>query len=375
VVTITPSKDNTLYQYVAADGDRSNGVGTFMFAGSTEDGLVRRGVLAFNIAGSVPAGSTITNASLRMNMSRTVSGTQNVSLYKLLADWGEGTSNAGNQEGRGAAATPSDATWRHRFFSTSFWATQGGSFSATQSASSPVGPVGSYTWSSAQLTADVQSWFNTPASNFGWVIIGTEGVSQTAKRFDSRESATPPVLTIEFTPPAGTPPQPISAVSRKAHGSSGEFDINLLAAPAQTECRSGGAGENYQIVVTFARPVSVSGVGVTSTDGKALATGTVAGAVVTVNLAAVANMQTAMITLTNVNDGLGTGNVSIPLRVLLGDATGNGSVTTSDVGMVKSQAGQPVTATNFRTDVTANGGNITTSDLGMTKAAAGTQLP
>ena len=345
-----------------------------MFAGATDDGLVRRGVVAFNIAGSIPAGSTITNASLRMNMSRTVSGTQNVSLYKLLADWGEGTSNAGNQEGRGAVATTNDATWRHRFFSTSFWATQGGNFSATQSASSAVGPVGSYTWSSAQLTADVQSWFNTPASNFGWVLIGAEGASQTAKRFDTRESATPPVLTIEFTPPAGSTPQPISAVSRKTHGSSGTFDIDLLAAPAQTECRSGGAGEDYQVVVTFARPVTVGTVGVASIDGKALAAGNVAGSVVTIDLSRVANVQTAMITLGNVNDGLGSGNVTIPLRVLVGDATGNSTVTTSDVGMVKSQAGQPVTASNFRTDVTANGGSVTTSDLGMVKASTGTQL-
>jgi hypothetical protein len=222
----------------------------------------------------------------------------------------------------------------------------------------------------------VQSWFNTPASNFGWAVIGTEGgTTGTAKRFDTRESATPPVLTIEFIPPAGGTPQPISAVSRKAHGSSGVFDIDLLASPAQTECRSGGASRNYQVVVTFARPVTVGGVSVSSIDGAAKASGSFAGAVVTLDLIEVTNMQTAVITLANVNDGTGSGNVSIPLRVLLGDANGNGSVTTSDIGMVKAQSGQAVSAANFRTDVTANGGSITTSDLGMVKSTAGTQLP
>ena len=375
MINISPVKDNTLYQYDATVGDRSNGAGIHLFAGKTDDGPIRRGVLAFDVAGSVPAGSTITDASLRMNMSRAASNSaQNVGLYKLLTDWGQGTSDAGNEEGRGAPATTNDATWRHRFFSTSFWATQGGNFSSTLSASSSVGPVGLYTWSSPQLTADVQSWFNTPASNFGWAIIGAEGTSGTAKRFDTRESTTPPVLTIAYTPPGGAAPQPVSAISRKEHGSSGTYDIDLLTASV-TECRSGGAGGNYQMLVTFARSVTVGGVSVRSRDGLATATARAADAVVTIDLAQVANMQTAVITLLNVNDGVGSGDVAIPLRVLIGDTTGNGSVTASDIGQVKGQSGQAVYGANFRTDVTANGGSVTSSDLGMVKAAAGTQLP
>ena len=34
-ISINPSKDNTLYEYVPADGDRSNGVGDYFFAGKT----------------------------------------------------------------------------------------------------------------------------------------------------------------------------------------------------------------------------------------------------------------------------------------------------------------------------------------------------
>ena len=58
IVNINPSKDNTLYEYVPADGDRSNGIGDHFFAGKTGMGYIRRGVLAFDIAGSVPPGST-----------------------------------------------------------------------------------------------------------------------------------------------------------------------------------------------------------------------------------------------------------------------------------------------------------------------------
>jgi hypothetical protein len=101
-------------------------------------------------------------------------------------------------EGDGAPATPNDATWRHRFFDTVFWTTQGGDFSATVSASQSVGGVGQYTWSSPQMIADVQSWVNNPASNFGWLVLGDESTIATAKRFDTRESASPPVLTIQY---------------------------------------------------------------------------------------------------------------------------------------------------------------------------------
>jgi hypothetical protein len=71
-ININPSKDNTLYEYVAADGDRSNGAGLHFFAGKTGQGYIRRAVLAFNVAGSIPPGSTITSVSLSMHLSREV---------------------------------------------------------------------------------------------------------------------------------------------------------------------------------------------------------------------------------------------------------------------------------------------------------------
>lgn len=199
IINITPSKDNTLYEYNPADGDRSNALGLHFFAGNTAEPEIRRGVLAFDIAGSIPPGSTIIAVTLSLNMSRTaLDDPRTVELHKLLADWGEGTSIAPGEEGDGAPATPNDATWRHRFFDTIFWTNEGGDFSATVSASQSVGPIGQYTWNSAQMAADVQSWLDNPGSNFGWLVLGDESVSTTSKRFDTRESASPPVLTIQY---------------------------------------------------------------------------------------------------------------------------------------------------------------------------------
>jgi hypothetical protein len=209
VININPIKDNTLYEYDPAEGDVSNALGNHFFAGETAMGELRRGVLAFDIAGNIPAGSAILGVTLSLNMSRTATETpRTVELHRLLADWGEGTSVAPGEEGDGAPATTNDATWRHRFFDTIFWTTEGGDFSATVSASQSVGAVGMYTWSSSQMVADVQSWLNDPATNFGWLVLGDESDIATAKRFDTRESASPPVLTIQFRPAPAPRPRP-----------------------------------------------------------------------------------------------------------------------------------------------------------------------
>jgi hypothetical protein len=207
-VTISPTKDNTLYQ--DEQGLLSNGAGEYFFAGRvglTSNGTIRRGLIAFDVAGGVPAGATITNASLQLTMSKSTSGATNVALHKALADWGEGVSNAGEQSGGGAAATTNDATWTKRFFGTANdWTTPGGDFAATASASTSVNATGNYAWSSAGMLADVQEWYTAPASNFGWVLVGDEGSDSTAKRYNTKENitaSTRPALTITYSTGSG----------------------------------------------------------------------------------------------------------------------------------------------------------------------------
>jgi hypothetical protein len=169
-----------------------------------------------------------------------------------------------------------------------------------------------------------------------------------------------------------TVPVVLGVVSRKVHGASGTFDINLSTTPGGVECRT---GPNYQAIVTFAAPVTVGGLSIMSSDGQASGTRSVNGPVATVNLTAVANAQTLGITLLNVNDGSATGDVFVPMSVLVGDTTNNGSVTGSDVAQVKSLSGQTVTGANFRADVNASGASINASDIGLVKSRTGTVLP
>lgn len=207
IVTITPIKDNTLYE--DPNGALSNGIGQYVFAGRAgiSSGTLRRAVMAFDVAGNVPAGATIDQVTLTLHLSRAPFGAsaETFELRRLLADWGEGTSDAALQEGSGAPSTPGDATWRHTFFDNQFWTSNGGDYSVASSAILSVpGSIGSYTWGpSAAMVADVQSWLDNPATNFGWILIGNEGPLQTARRFDSRENSQPafrPQLTIDYTP-------------------------------------------------------------------------------------------------------------------------------------------------------------------------------
>src|SRR5574341_783607 len=203
--TISASKDNTLY---SESGLLSNGAGEYIFTGRTKDGYNRRAVIAFDIAGNVPAGSIITGATLTLRASRVATNTaQTTTLRRLLADWGEGASNALQNEGKGIQAEANDATWTHRFYPATTWASAGGDFSGTVSGSLDVDSTGMYTWAStSQMVADLQSWLDNPSTNFGWIIRGNEGATETSKRFNSRQSGqNPPALAITYTPPSGTP--------------------------------------------------------------------------------------------------------------------------------------------------------------------------
>jgi hypothetical protein len=93
--TIAPSKDNTLYE--SPIGQWSNGRGQNFFCGTTAQRMKRRGVITFEVAAHVPAGSTIQSANLTLHMSRTMGDAITVSLYRSLTGWGEGDSVAPRQ--------------------------------------------------------------------------------------------------------------------------------------------------------------------------------------------------------------------------------------------------------------------------------------
>ena len=170
--------------------------------------------------------------------------------------------------------------------------------------------------------------------------------------------------------------QPIKAVSRKAHGDAGFFDTDLpLSGQIGVEGRAGPIAGVHQIVVTFAKPVTVSGASLTTGTGSVgVPNVSPNGLEVTVNLTGVVNAQRITVTLSNVSDGTASGNIPVPMGVLIGDANGNGTVNSTDLSQVKFTTGQSVSTTNFRKDLNVSG-TLSSSDVSTARIQSGTALP
>ena len=166
----------------------------------------------------------------------------------------------------------------------------------------------------------------------------------------------------------------VAAVSTKVMALRGTFDIDLpVTGSPGIECRTGGASGDYKVVATFAAPVTLNSASVSAGIGAVSST-TISGNQVFVNLTSITNAQTIAITLFGVNDGSNTGDVSIPMSVLLGDTTANGSVNSSDVSQTKADSGKTTGSANFRRDVTADG-LVNSSDVVAVKSKSGLALP
>jgi hypothetical protein len=209
-LTIRATRDTTIY---AENNRLSNGSGESIFSGNTANGFTRRALMRFDLS-AIPANATITSARLTLQLDRSNrAGLETYRLHRLTANWGEGTSNASGSEGGGAFAAANDATWSYRFYNTASptsspaWTTPGGDFIALPSSELDISAtLGPFTFTGPGLASDVQFMVQNAASNFGWILIGNESLSATAKRFVARESASVsqrPTLVVTFTlPPA-----------------------------------------------------------------------------------------------------------------------------------------------------------------------------
>jgi PKD repeat protein len=208
-VAIPASKDASIYSEATGNGNGANPqivCGNAASLAAAQFGI-RRAMIEFDVAGNVPAGSTILSTALTLNISfvpTNPTGAQTIALRRMTREWGEGTTNGGI--GGGGAATGGDATWAQAVSGTTSWTTAGGDFVGTISASRSVNAAGSYTWSSTStLVADVQGWLDNTNNNHGWILRSSEvSGTRTTKVFDSRTNATlanRPSLSITYRPP------------------------------------------------------------------------------------------------------------------------------------------------------------------------------
>jgi hypothetical protein len=250
----------------------------------------------------------------------------------------------------------------------------------------------------AGVSNDLAVYLNNGSGNFAFPYrVGVIGGAHAPLYRDFNGDGIPDIAVLNSPPPAGfdggvavlagVPLAPVaqSVFSRKMHGSAGVFDLALpLTGTPGMEPRSGGATHDYQVVVNFGSAISVNGnpqAQVTSGAGVIGSNGasnggmvTVNGSSVTVPLTNVADAQTINVTISGVTNSSGSTNVVIPMRILIGDASTNGSVNASDVALAKSQVGQAIGSTNFKADVNLSG-TINASDISLIKSKVGTSAP
>ena len=199
-VTIPADADTTLHETTPAN---NFGARASLQAGvSGGAGTRARTLLSFNVGAAIPPGATILAARLNLTATDASAVSQAFEVRRVSRPWSEGA----QASAAGGPAATNDATWTHRLYPNVGWSTPGGApgadVAATASAEFAVGNAGAHRIeSTAQLTADVQAWLDTPESNYGWMLLGkNEAALLSARNFAAREdSARAPSLQVDFT--------------------------------------------------------------------------------------------------------------------------------------------------------------------------------
>jgi hypothetical protein len=172
-----------------------------------------------------------------------------------------------------------------------------------------------------------------------------------------------------LTVDAGTSPLTlVSASSRRTHGSTGDFDLNLpLAGNPGVEPRSVTAGVP-QLVLNFDQ-LPVADDGNLSCNEISLVNATCQSVVLSGNALIVRHTPAPNACVTVTVSGLAglTGNATFSFLVHGGNANGDAQVNLVDINLLKIELFRSLTADNFVCDVNADGG-INLMDLSDAKA-------
>jgi len=188
--------------------DNNTGGADSFTAGGRNRGGPTRALLQFDIAGAIPPGATINSATLTVTVVAVNGPDSTFALHRVLAAWGEGS---GADFQGSSPGGENDATWNVRMGPANPWSTAGGDFDPANSATQAISGVGSYSFASATLAADVQAWLNHPGTNFGWLLRSqSETTLGTIRRFTGRLAAIDaPQLAVDYSLPVPAAKSPV----------------------------------------------------------------------------------------------------------------------------------------------------------------------
>ncbi|MBU0686673.1 MAG: DNRLRE domain-containing protein [Candidatus Margulisbacteria bacterium] len=159
-VTIQPSSADSYMAAAAPTTNYGSQVSVLVYPWSAS---IRRGIIQFDLS-SIPINATVTSATLELYVYATGGFDYVVNLHRIqqspVRDWQE-----------------SSVTWNNYKTGTA-WSSGGGDYSSTISGTVIWGGGPPYakwgTFESTQLVNDVQSFISTPATNFGWLVKGSD---------------------------------------------------------------------------------------------------------------------------------------------------------------------------------------------------------
>ena len=266
-ITIGASRDATIFEN---NVDNGSGGGNGLFVGTNGAGhSPRRAPIAFDISGSIPAGSRVLNVQLTLHLGQFPNvgavATSTIGLHRLVNNWGEGTTqqqvppnDTFGGLGQGAAATDGDVTWNARYFSASTptpWDTPGGDFAPVAIASTVVTRTlnTGYSWTTnSALESNVQDWLDNPSTNFGWMLVNADEITPaTFRGFYSRQTATSafrPKLSVTYALAADFDGNDlVDSLDLSQWNSS--FGMHETATPAQGDANGDGDVDGADLLV------------------------------------------------------------------------------------------------------------------------------
>ena len=235
--------------------DNNLGGMDFVTAGTTGIPSRSRALFKFDVASALPSNGTVTNVTLLLGVTFANGFDQNFTVHRVLRDWGEGTgSGLASGSGLGSAASPGEATWNARFHPDTLWGQPGGEADvdhAGPASASAAMTFSSLEFSSAELIADIQTWLENPATNFGWLLKAANEEPLSASRIFTREEPSgAPVLTIEYSLPSS--PLPPTLVEAIHVGDEFQFAFNGEPGLAYTvEFTGEPAGTNWTVLTNI----------------------------------------------------------------------------------------------------------------------------
>jgi hypothetical protein len=230
-VGVSALKDATILGTSSgADTGNASGRGSGLFTGTDGQNGVKRSLIQFDLAAAgIPNDAIIDSVTMTLSLGQlppSGSLSQTLRLFNLNQTWSEGSSGSPtgstiSGSGAGYPRGNGDATWDYSNYNSDpaiaiKWQQDGtelhgGSFSSPERASSTFTTFASgstFTWSSANMAADVKGWLNNPSDNNGWLLKSDEeDVSRSALGFWSKDGAAAtgnlalaPTLEVNYSP-------------------------------------------------------------------------------------------------------------------------------------------------------------------------------